>query len=116
LAFVLIIGPADRFRGSKQVGSYLGLVPSENSSADRRRLGHISKQGNALLRFLLVEAAQAAVRGDPDWRRQYLHFALRRGRPIAKLAMARKLAVRLYWMSRRGWDFQQVLSLGRTRV
>ena len=58
LAFVLIIGKADRFQCGKQIASYLGLVPLEDSSGQRRRLGHITKQGNSLLRFLLVEAAQ----------------------------------------------------------
>jgi transposase len=48
---VLIIGRAERFQCGKQIASYLGLVPSEESSGDRRRLGHISKQGNTLLRF-----------------------------------------------------------------
>jgi len=61
---------------------------------------------------LLVEAAQAAVRGDADWRRQFLHLAMRRERKIAKVAMARKLAVRLYWMWRKGWDYQQLLQFG----
>ncbi len=96
LAFVLIIGKADRFRCGKQIASYLGLVPSEESSGDRRRLGHITKQGNSLLRFLLVEAAQVTVRGDQQWRAQFFHLAMRRGRKIAKVAMARRLAVRLY--------------------
>jgi len=59
-------------------------------------LGHISKQGNALMRFLLVEAAQVVVRYDPDWRRRFLHLAMRRDRRIAEVDMARKLAVRLY--------------------
>src|SRR5436305_1942603 len=59
LAFVLIIGEADRFQCGKQVASYLGLVPLEDSSGNRRRLGHITKQGSSMLRFLLVEAAQA---------------------------------------------------------
>jgi transposase len=115
LAFVLIIGSPQRFHCGKQIGSYLGLVPCEDSSADRHRLGHISKQGNTLLRFLLVEAAQAAVRSEADWRRRYVHLAMRRERQIAKVAMARKLAVRLYYMSRRGWDYQQLLYFGRTR-
>jgi transposase len=57
LAFVLIIGDAGRFQCGKQVGSYLGLVPLEESSGNRRRLGHITKQGSSILRFLLVEAA-----------------------------------------------------------
>jgi transposase len=112
LAFVLIIGSAERFRCGKQIGSYVGLIPSEDSSAGRQRLGHISKQGNSLLRFLLVEAAQAAVGHDPDWRRRFLHLSMRRERRIAKVAVARQLAVRLFWMWRKGWDYQQVLKFG----
>jgi transposase len=112
LAFVLIIGTPARFHCGKQIGSYVGLIPSEDSSAGRQRLGHISKQGNALLRFLLVEAAQAAVRFDSDWRRRYLHLAMRREHRIAKVAMARKLAVRLYWMWRNGWEYSQSVEFG----
>ena len=78
LAFVLIIGTPERFPCGKQIGSYVGLIPSEDSSAGQQRLGHISKQGNSLLRFLLGEAAQAAARCDPDWRRRYVHLAMRR--------------------------------------
>jgi len=88
------------------------LIPCEDSSADRRRLGHISKQGNTLLRFLLVEAAQAAVRGDAEWRRKYLHLAMRRGPLVAKVAMARKLAVSLFWMWRKEWNYEQVIKFG----
>jgi len=108
LAFVLIIGRAERFQCGKQIASYLGLVPAEESSGDRQRLGHISKQGNALLRFLLVEAAQVTVRSNPEWRRKFFHLAMRRGRKIAKVAMARRLAVQLYWMWRQEWDYEQL--------
>ena len=112
LAFVLIIGTPQRFRCGKHIGSYLGLIPRENSSGGHQSLGHISKQGNTLLRFLLVEAAQATVRLDAEWRARFLHLAMRRGRKIAKVAMARKLAVRLYWMWRKGWDYRQVVKFG----
>jgi len=112
LAFVLIVGEAERFQCGKQIASYLGLVPSEESSGDRRRLGHITKQGNSLLRFLLVEAAQVTVRSDPEWRSKFFHLALRRGRKIAKVAMARRLAVRLYWMWRKGWDYEEMKKFG----
>jgi transposase len=112
LAFVLIIGRAERFQCGKQIASYLGLVPLEDSSGQRRRLGHITKQGNSLLRFLLVEAAQVTVRSDPQWRSKYFHLAMRRGRKIAKVAMARKLAVRLDWMWRKGWDYEQWKNFG----
>jgi transposase len=114
LAFELIIGTPDRFHCGKQIASYVGLVPAEESSGDRRRLGHISKQGNSLLRFLLVEAAQATVRSDIEWRSRFLHLAMRRERRIAKIAMARRLAVRLYWMWRNRWDYEQLTSSVRT--
>jgi len=112
LAYVLIIGSPERFRCGKQIGSYLGLIPSEESSARRQRLGHISKQGNALLRFLLIEAAQAASRSNPAWLREFLHLTMRRGRQIATVALARKLAVRMYWMWRNGWDYEKSLQFG----
>ncbi|MGA9471662.1 MAG: IS110 family transposase [Terriglobales bacterium] len=112
LAFMLIIGQAERFQCGKQIACYLGLVPLEDSSGQRRRLGHITKQGNSLLRFLLVEAAQVTVRSLPEWRSKYCHLTLRRGRKIAKVAMARKLAVRLYWMMRKEWDYEQLRKFG----
>jgi transposase len=59
LAFVLIIGTWERFPLGKQIGTYVGMIPSEDSSGGKQRLGHISKQGNSLLRFLLVEAAHS---------------------------------------------------------
>jgi transposase len=112
LAFVLIIGKADRFQCGKQIAAYLGLVPLEDSSGERRRLGHITKQGNSLLRFLLVEAAQVTARSLPEWRSKYVHLTMRRGRKIAKVAMARKLAVRMYWMLRKGWDYGELRKFG----
>ena len=114
LAFVLVLGTPQRFSCGKQVASYLGLVPSEDSSGNRRRLGHITKQGNTLLRHLLGQAAQSVANSDEEWRRQYAQLAMRRNRSIAKVAMARKLAVRLYWMWRQGYDYQQWASSVRT--
>jgi transposase len=110
LAFVLTMGPAERFRRGKQVASYFGLIPTEHSSGGRgQRLGHISKQGNPFLRGLLVEAAQSAVRYEPGMRREYQRLAQRKCRALAKVAMARKLAVRLYWMLRSEVDYAQLL-------
>src|SRR4029077_995904 len=112
LAIVLIIGEADRFHCGKQLASYLGLVPLEDSSGNRRRLGHITKQGSSILRFLLVEAAQATGRSLPEWRSKYFHLMKRRGRKIAKVAMARRLAIGLYWMMRKGWNYEQLTKFG----
>src|SRR5262249_5349031 len=110
--YVLIIGTPMRFQCGKQIGTYVGMIPCEESSARKQRLGHISKQGNSLLRFLLVEAAQAAARVHPDWRRRYLHLAMRRHKSIAKVAMGRRLAVRLYWMWRNGCEYSSSLEFG----
>ena len=112
LAYVLIIGTPERFHCGKQIGTYVGMIPSEDSSAGKQRLGHISKQGNSLLRFLLVEAAQAAARSNPEWRRRYMHLAMRRNKSIAKVAMGRKLGVRLYWMWRNGCAYSPSFEFG----
>ena len=88
-----------------------GWCHREESSGDRRRFpGHITKQGSSLLRFLLVEAAQVTVRSDPEWRsRNIFTLAMRRGRKIAKGGDGPPAtAVRLYWMWRKGWDYQQL--------
>jgi transposase len=94
----------------------MGMIPCEDSSAGKKRLGHISKQGSSLLRFLLVEAAQAAARIHPDWRRRYMHLAMRRHKSIAKVAMGRRMAVRLYWMWRNGCDYSPSLEFGSYAV
>ncbi len=109
LAFVLTIGPVTRFRRSKQVASYLGLNPSEHSTGGKRRLGAISKQGNTMVRWLLIEAANHTARFDPELRQDYQRLKFRRGNAVAKVAIARKLAVRMYWMLRSGADYAQLV-------
>ena len=100
LAYVLTIGPVARFPRGKQVASYLGLIPREHSSGGRQKLGSISKQGNTMMRTLLVEAAQTAARFDAELRRDYGRLAARKHKALAKVMVARKLAVRMYWMLR----------------
>lgn len=100
LAFVLTVGDVSRFAHSGQLSSYVGLVPRESSSGAKRKLGAITKQGNQFLRTLLVEAAQSAVRFDAEMRREYQHRCHHKAKGVAKVAAARKLAVRLYWMLR----------------
>jgi transposase len=111
LAFVLTIGPVARFERSKQVASYLGLNPSEHSSGGKRRLGAISKQGNTMVRWLLIEAAHHVVRLDPEFRQDYQRLKSRRGNAVAKVAIARKLAVRMYWMLRSGADYARLVRM-----
>lgn len=111
LAFVLTLGPVERFARSKQVVSYLGLNPREHSSGGRQRLGSISKQGNPMLRSLLVEAGHTAARLDSELRQDYQRLKLRRGGGVAKIAIARKLAVRMYWMLRSQASYAQLVRM-----
>ena len=108
LAYVLTLGDVRRFEHARQVASYLGLIPSEHSSGGKQRLGHISKQGNSLLRFLLVEAGHSAVRKDAELARCYARLKHRHSTGVAKVAVARKLALRLYWMLRSQIDYAQL--------
>jgi transposase len=110
LAFVLTIGDVKRFDRSKHVASYLGLIPKESSSGGRQRMGSISKQGSRFLRYLLVEAASSVVRFDPDFRKYYAHRCHQKHRGVAKVAEARKLAVRLYWMLRTQMPYPRVVT------
>ena len=91
--------------------SYLGLNPAEHSSGGRQRLGAISKQGNPLLRSLLVEAGQSAARSVPELKRAYQRLKHRKHSGVAKVMVARKLAVRLFWM----WKTQQPYTAARTQ-
>ncbi len=111
LTFVLTVGPVERFRNSGKLVSYLGLNPREHSSGGRQRLGAISKQGNSMMRWLLVEAAQTAAWRDEELHRAYLRLKFRRASGLAKVAIARRLAVRLYWMLRERKDYAQLVRM-----
>ena len=111
LAYVLTLGDVTRFRRGKQVASYLGLIPREYSSGGKQRLGGISKQGNRFMRMLLVEAAQVVVRYDPGFRKEYLHRCHHKPKAVAKVAAARKLAVRLFWMLRTNTPYPEVVRI-----
>jgi transposase len=109
LAFVLTMGDVSRFPRGKQVASYLGLIPREYSSGGHQRLGSISKQGSNFLRMLLVEAAQMAVRCDAGFRSEYVHRCHSKAKGVAKVAAARKLAIRLYWMLRTMTKYPEIV-------
>ncbi len=101
-AFVSVIDDAHRFSDSRKVGAYLGIVPSEKSSGNRRRLGSITKKGNGYLRSLLVEVSWSMMRRKSDdpltcWAQA---VAKRRGKRIAVVALARRLAAVLWAMWR----------------
>jgi transposase len=110
VAFVATLDEVTRFTSAHQVEAYLGLTPREYSSGEQQRRGRISKTGNARMRWLLVEAAWRILRTrDPAaaalkaWAEG---IALRRGRSIAAVALARRLAGILYAMWRDGQDYR----------
>jgi transposase len=103
LAYAVTLGEIERFAHSRQVVSYLGLNPSEHSSGGRQKTGSISKQGNTMVRSLLVEAGQSAARLDTELKRAYQRLKHKKHSAVAKVMVARKLAVRLYWM----WKSEQ---------
>src|SRR6266487_7178366 len=107
LCIVHTLQPVSRFRNTRKVAAYAGFDPVERSSAERKCFLGISKAGSRLLRYLLVEAAQTAVRKDADLKRFYQRLADRRGRPKAKVAAARKLLIRAYIMLRDEIDYAE---------
>lgn len=108
LAYVLTIGPPARFERGKKVASYLGLIPREHSSGGHQSFGPISKQGNTMMRTLLVEAAQTAARFDEELRRAYGRLKAKKHPAPAKVMVARKLAVRMYWMLRENKSYAEL--------
>jgi transposase len=110
--FVSVVDDAHRFRNSHAVGAYIGLVPSEKSSGDRRRLGSITKHGNGYLRSMLVEASWNILRRNiPDPLHQWARsIAKRRGTRIAVVAVARRLACILWaiWRDDTVYEPEQV--------
>jgi transposase len=91
-----IIGDIHRFPAADKLPAYAGLVPRQHQSGDSDFHGSITKAGSPLLRWLMVEAARAAIRWDPHWRKVYNRIAHRRGSSIAVVAVARRLLV-LVW-------------------
>jgi len=112
LAFLTAVGHWERFKRGRNVASYFGLIPSEESSGKNRRLGHVSKQGNSMVRWLLVQAATIAQSKDAAWHRQYARLSMTKHHGVAKLAIAHKLAVRMYGMLRSGQNYLQIMERG----
>ena len=111
-SFVSVIDEAKRFRSAHEVEAYLGLVPREDSSGDKRRIGSITKQGNSYARAMLVQAAWTLMRSaekDDPLRAWADAVATRRGKRIAVIAVARRLAGVLFAMWRDGSVYESAL-------
>ena len=109
-AFVATLDDVGRFRDAHQVMAYLGLVPSERSSGERQHRGRITKAGSPRVRWLLVEAAwrilRSRDRAATPLQAWAVRVALRRGRRVAVVALARRLAGILYVLWRDDVDYR----------
>ena len=115
IVLVLELGDIERFPGAKQVASYVGLTPRVRASADRLRAGHISKEGNRLLRWVLVLAATQAARRPGPLRAWFHAMKKRRGRNVARVALARRLAEIVYHVWKHECDYFTVVRHGVVR-
>ena len=115
LATEVFLGDPQRFSDGKAVSSYMGMIPREHSSGGRQRLGGLSKQGNALLRYLWCEAAMHAVGRDPELKRFYRRKLVQKGLGKARVAAARKLGIRLWIMLRDQIDYEEFCRRGKAR-
>jgi len=113
LATEVYLGDASRFADGKALSSYVGMIPAENSSGGKQRLGGLTKQGNAMLRFLWCEAVGHAVRQDVKLQRFYTRKLAQKGLGKAKVAAGRKLGIRLWIMLRDQVDYQEFCRRGR---
>jgi transposase len=109
IALILELGDIARFPTAKHLASYLGLTPRLRASADRVRLGHISKEGNRLLRWVLVIAAIQAARRPGPLRAWYHVVKRRKGTYVARVAVARRLAEIAYHVWKDETDYLGVL-------
>ena len=115
LATEVFLGDPTRFADGKAVASYVGIIPKEYSSGGRQKLGGLSKQGNPLLRFLWGEAGAHAARRDPELKRFYRRKLIQKGLGKARVAVARKLGIRLWIMLRDQIDSNEFCRRGQMR-
>jgi len=113
LASEVFLGDPSRFADSKELASYVGLIPGEHSSGKRQRLGGLSKQGNPLLRFLWSEAAIHAVRRDAELKQFYRRKLIQKGLGKARAAVARKLGIRMWIMLRDQIEYKEFCRRGQ---
>ena len=113
-AIVAMLDQPQRFQHAREVSAYIGMVPQELSSGETRRHGHITKQGNRLVRALLVEVAWAGLRHNAWVRDTYerIRGGKKSRKKIAIVAVGRKLLVRCWAMLRDGTSWRPPLVSG----
>lgn len=113
LCLVHTLGDLHRFSSTRKVAAYVGFDPMEDSSAERKAYGGISKAGSRLLRYLLIEAGQTAAKADEYLKQFYRRLLTRRGKARAKVAVGRKLLIRCFLMERAEIDYAEFLRRGK---
>lgn len=98
LLLAIEIGPINRFRTHKKLVSLGGLSSTVSQSADRTKHGHINKDSNPFIRWVLIEAVPKAIKKDPKLKACYSKVLIKKGKAKAKIAIARKLLVAIYFM------------------
>ena len=109
IAFIAEVGDVTRFQKAKQVAAFLGLVPRVYSSGDTRRTGRITKCGSRLMRWMLVQSAWSAIQASPNLRRMLVDIERRKGKKVAVVAVARKLATVAYHVLKEKTEYQESL-------
>jgi len=115
IVLVLELGDIARFPSAKHVASYVGLTPRVRASADRVRSGHITREGNRLLRWVLVLAATQASRRPGPLRTWFRMVQQRTGKNRARVALARRLAELVYQCWKTDLDYWTILRRGAVR-
>ena len=113
LATEVFLGDPRRFADGKALASYVGIIPREYSSGGKQRLGGVTKQGSPLLRFLWGEAGAHAVRKDPELKQFYRRKLIQKGLGKTRVAVARKLGIRLWIMLRDEIDYEEFCRRGQ---
>jgi transposase len=113
LCVVHTLGELSRFASTRKVAAYVGFDPMEDSSAERKAYGGISKAGSRLLRYLLIEAGQTAAKDDEQLKQFYRRLLPRRGKARAKVAVGLKLLIRCFIMGRAEIDYAEFLRRGQ---
>jgi transposase len=104
------IGEIARFSNAKKLASYFGLAPRVRQSAETERHGHITKEGNRMVRWLVIQAALVHTRrGKAPSRKHYLGVLRRRGKQIARVAVANKILGAIFHMMKEQIDYHEFL-------
>lgn len=107
------IGDVHRFPNSMKLCSYAGIVPSLHQSARLLRRGHITKEGNKLLRWIIIQCAHRAVVSDPHLAKKYDKLKRKKGGNVAIVAIARKMLTYIYVMLTKRKEYTEIESISR---